>query len=164
MNNRRLGSAKFWKATLRFVHDLLLDKEFLKEIPQKNQNIFLYHCYQIYCGRAMQEHIEEALKTLLLISLNENHWEMNLLFYFISTLSRGKIGDDEIWYAIQNKILSLQLDKITSTSKRAKVRTMVTNFINMRKGTYRFINKMSKVSYMSDMFDYEAVAKELQKD
>ena len=26
MNNRRLGSAKFWKTSLRFVHDLLLDK------------------------------------------------------------------------------------------------------------------------------------------
>ena len=109
----------------------------------------------------MQDHIEEALKTLLLISLNENHWETNLLFYFISTLSRGKTGDDEIWYAIENKVLSLQLEKISSSAMQVKVRTMVTNFLNMRKGTYRFMNKMSKISYLSDIFDHEAVAREL---
>lgn len=140
----RMGSTDFWQASLRFVYNFLLMPDMHKTINFERQNVFIIYIYQIYLERPMPKLVDELMKNLTLVALSKNKWliaEINSLCY---CLSRSRIGDDEIWYALESKIIGINMNKNFDIDSTQKLRKIYLNFKRMKKGSFRFMNKMGK--------------------
>lgn len=108
------GSQKFWKGCKKLLNEIMKNLQVIEDLDHDDQNNFIINCFSTTKVGIVNDFVEKKLIDLALIALAKNRWPIKTLHAFTTCLFKNRIGEDALWYGIEQKLMVINFNKIKS--------------------------------------------------
>ena len=140
------GSKKFWRGCMVLFNKIMENPSVIENLDHEDQNNFIINCFSATKVGIINDFVQKKLIDLALIALARNRWPIKTIHALATCLFKNRIGEDVLWYGIEQKILAINFKKIKSPFLFEKLKKIGEIFAKMRKGTFMLWRSLDEMN------------------